>query len=54
MFEEIWLCASALDGLMRRPFARNQLVIAVPTLQTGRNVKYGENEVRGVFMLSRT
>ena len=32
----------------------SQLVIAVPTLQTGRNVKYGENEVRGVFTQGTT
>ncbi|MBK5260436.1 MAG: ABC transporter permease [Thermoanaerobaculia bacterium] len=32
----------------------SQLVIAVPTLQTGRNVKYGENEVKGVFTQGTT
>lgn len=32
----------------------SELVIAVPTLQTGRNVKYGENEVKGVFTQGTT
>jgi putative ABC transport system permease protein len=32
----------------------SQLVIAVPTLQTGRNVKYGENEVKSVFTQGTT
>jgi putative ABC transport system permease protein len=32
----------------------SQLIIAVPTLQTGRNVKYGENEVKGVFTQGTT
>src|SRR5687768_3628729 len=33
---------------------KSQLIIAVPTLQTGRNVKYGENEVKGVFTQGTT
>jgi putative ABC transport system permease protein len=32
----------------------SQLVTAVPTLQTSRNVKFGENEVRGVFTQGTT
>src|SRR6185295_19769517 len=27
----------------------SQLITAVPTMNTARNVKYGDNEVRGVF-----
>ncbi len=32
----------------------SELVIAVPTLQTGKSVKFGENEVKGVFTQGTT
>ncbi len=32
----------------------SQLITAVPTMQTGRSVKYGENEVKGVFTQGTT
>jgi putative ABC transport system permease protein len=32
----------------------SELLIAVPTLQTGRSVKFGENEVKGVFTQGTT
>ena len=32
----------------------SQLITAVPTMNTGRNVKYGENDVRGVFLQGTT
>src|SRR5438067_3410919 len=37
-----------------RSTANSQLVTAVPTLNTIRNIKYGDNEVRGVFTQGTT
>ena len=44
------------EDLMRiiRDTPNSQLVIAVPTVNTVRNVKFGENEVRGVFTQGTT
>ena len=37
-----------------RDTPNSQLVTAVPTMQTNRNVKYGDNDVRGVFTQGTT
>jgi putative ABC transport system permease protein len=44
------------EDLMRimRDTPGSQLVVAVPTLNTGRNVKFGDNSIRGVFVQGTT